>query len=148
MNGFRSGEIQILVATDIAARGIDVCNVSHVINFDIPATPEAYIHRIGRTGRAESCGEAFTLVTEADTQMVNAIHRAIGSRVEQRTLADFNYDVPSGPRGPTVKPFAKRPQVRAKRRRSTSKANGRSSKGAFAWLSPDKARRAGGQCQP
>ena len=64
LNGFRSGEFQILVATDIAARGIDVSNVSHVINFDIPATPEAYIHRNGRTGRAECSGEAFTLVTK------------------------------------------------------------------------------------
>ena len=84
------------MATDIAARGIDVSNVSHVINFDIPSTPEAYIHRIGRTGRAERSGDAFTLVTTEDTQMVRAINGAIGSPVEQRTLSDFNYDAPIG----------------------------------------------------
>ena len=132
MNGFRSGKIQILVATDIAARGIDVSNVSHVINFDIPATPEAYIHRIGRTGRAECSGEAFTLVTREDTSMVKAINRAIGRSVEQRILANFNYDIPSGPRGQKAKLLAKHPQIRPKRRRAAPKTNGRSSKGAFA----------------
>ena len=148
MNGFRSGEFQILVATDIAARGIDVSNISHVINYDIPATPEAYIHRIGRTGRAECSGEAFTLVTREDTPMVKAINRAVGSCVEQRTLTDFNYDIPSGLRVQKVNPPANRPQPTSKRRASTPKANGRSSKGAFAWLSPETARRAGGRSQP
>ena len=76
MNGFKSGKYQVLVATDIAARGIDVSNVSHVINYDMPSTPEAYIHRIGRTGRAERSGEAFTLITDEDKQMVKAIHGA------------------------------------------------------------------------
>lgn len=91
MNGFKSGKYQVLVATDIAARGIDVSNVSHVINYDMPSTPETYIHRIGRTGRAEHNGEAFTLITDEDKQMVRAIHGAIGMPVEQRTLEDFNY---------------------------------------------------------
>ena len=94
MNGFKSGKYQVLVATDIAARGIDVSNVSHVINYDMPSTPEAYIHRIGRTGRAERTGEAFTLITDEDKQMVKAIHGAIGMPVEQRTLANFNYHTP------------------------------------------------------
>ena len=70
LDGFRDGSYQILVATDIAARGIDVSQVSHVINYDIPDTPEAYIHRIGRTGRAARSGDAFTLVTSEDTSMV------------------------------------------------------------------------------
>jgi ATP-dependent RNA helicase RhlE len=91
LNGFRNGTFQVLVATDIAARGIDVCQVSHVINYDIPATPEAYIHRIGRTGRAAKNGDAFTLITSDDNQMVNAIDRVIGSKVERRTLVDFDY---------------------------------------------------------
>ena len=91
LDGFRDGTFQILVATDIAARGIDVTRISHVINYDIPSTPEAYIHRIGRTGRATRSGEAFTLVTGEDNDMVRAINRIIGSEIEQRTLSTFNY---------------------------------------------------------
>ena len=94
MNGFKTGKYQVLVATDIAARGIDVTNVSHVINYDMPSTPEIYIHRIGRTGRAERSGEAFTLITDDDRQMVKEIHRIIGLPVERRTLPDFNYNKP------------------------------------------------------
>jgi len=94
LDGFRDGTFQILVATDIAARGIDVTRISHVINYDIPSTPEAYIHRIGRTGRATRSGEAFTLVTGEDKDMVRAINRIIGSEVEQRTLSTFDYGLP------------------------------------------------------
>jgi ATP-dependent RNA helicase RhlE len=94
LDGFRDGTFQILVATDIAARGIDVTRISHVINYDIPSTPEAYIHRIGRTGRATRSGEAFTLVTGEDNDMVRAINRIIGSNIEQRTLATFDYGSP------------------------------------------------------
>jgi len=95
LDGFRDGTFQILVATDIAARGIDVTRVSHVINYDIPSTPEAYIHRIGRTGRATRSGEAFTLITGEDRDMVRAINRIIGSDIEQRTLSTFDYTVPA-----------------------------------------------------
>ena len=91
LDGFRDGTFQILVATDIAARGIDVTRISHVINYDIPSTPEDYIHRIGRTGRATRSGEAFTLVTVEDKNMVRAINRIIGSKIEQRTLSTFDY---------------------------------------------------------
>jgi ATP-dependent RNA helicase RhlE len=91
LDGFRNGTFQILVATDIAARGIDVTRISHVINYDIPSTPDAYIHRIGRTGRATRSGEAFTLVTGEDRDMVRAINRIIGSEIEQRTLSTFDY---------------------------------------------------------
>jgi superfamily II DNA/RNA helicase len=94
MNGFKSGKYQVLVATDIASRGIDVAGISHVINYDMPATPEIYIHRIGRTGRAERSGEAFSLVTDEDRQMVKAIHRMVGMPVERRTLPDFDYQIP------------------------------------------------------
>jgi ATP-dependent RNA helicase RhlE len=93
LDGFRNGTYQILVATDIAARGIDVRKVSHVINYDIPSTPEAYIHRIGRTGRAANTGEAFTLITGEDTRLVKAIDHVIGTPVERRILDGFNYDV-------------------------------------------------------
>ncbi|MBW1955578.1 MAG: DEAD/DEAH box helicase [Deltaproteobacteria bacterium] len=95
MDGFRNGRFKVLVATDIAARGIDVSRVTHVINYDVPATPDAYIHRIGRTGRAEHTGDAFTFVTDSDMMMIYAIDRVIGSRVERRTLADFNYGTPA-----------------------------------------------------
>jgi ATP-dependent RNA helicase RhlE len=94
LDGFRDGKFQILVATDIAARGIDVTRISHVINYDIPSTAEAYIHRIGRTGRATHNGEAFTLVTKEDKAMVQAINRIIGSKVEQRLLSNFEYGSP------------------------------------------------------
>jgi len=95
LEGFRNGKFQVMVATDIAARGIDVCQISHVINYDMPNTPDAYIHRIGRTGRADQYGDAFTLITRDDNQMVNAIDRVIGSRVERRTLTDFDYNAPA-----------------------------------------------------
>ena len=81
MKGFREGRFDVLVATDIAARGIDVSGVSHVINFDVPNTPDAYTHRIGRTGRAEQSGKACTFVTEADWGQVKAIEAKIGARI-------------------------------------------------------------------
>lgn len=91
MNGFRDGSLQILVATDIAARGIDVTRISHVINYDIPSTVEAYVHRIGRTGRAAKFGEAFTLITQDDMPQVRSIERVLGSKIQQRQLEDFDY---------------------------------------------------------
>jgi ATP-dependent RNA helicase RhlE len=91
MNGFRDGSLQILVATDIASRGIDVSSISHVINYDIPDTVEAYIHRIGRTGRAAKEGEAFTLITNEDKAEVRAIEKVLGRQLEQRELKDFDY---------------------------------------------------------
>lgn len=91
MSGFRSGKFQVLVATDIAARGIDVHNISHIINYDIPATAETYIHRIGRTGRAEKTGEAYTLVTGEDKRLVRDIEKSLGQSIEKRMLKDFDY---------------------------------------------------------
>lgn len=93
MDGFRDGSYQILVATDIAARGIDVSLVSHVVNYDIPDTTEAYIHRIGRTGRAAKNGDAFTLVSSEDDAMVRAIEKTLGTTIERRTIAGFDYAV-------------------------------------------------------
>ncbi len=95
LDGFRDGTFQMLVATDIAARGIDVSQVSHVINYDIPDTPEAYIHRIGRTGRAARSGDAFTLVTSEDTAMVRTIEKKLNAQIERRTIEGFDYSVPA-----------------------------------------------------
>ena len=95
LDGFRDGTYQILVATDIAARGIDVTQISHVINYDIPNTPDAYIHRIGRTGRAARTGDAFTLAADEDRSMVRSIERVLGAPLERRHLDDFNYKAPA-----------------------------------------------------
>ncbi|MCP4690979.1 MAG: DEAD/DEAH box helicase [Desulfobacterales bacterium] len=123
LNGFRDGTFQILVATDIAARGIDVTKISHVINYDIPNTPETYIHRIGRTGRATRSGDAFTLTTEDDASMVRAIDRVLGARVERRTLADFDYSAPPPQTG--GKPAGRSRRGGWPRRTSTRPANSR-----------------------
>ncbi|OPZ60833.1 MAG: ATP-dependent RNA helicase RhlE [Deltaproteobacteria bacterium ADurb.Bin510] len=92
--GFRRGSYQILVATDIAARGIDVAAISHVFNFDMPDTVDAYTHRIGRTGRAERSGEAITFVTAEDVDMLRTIERALGGPIERRQLAGFECELP------------------------------------------------------
>ena len=91
LKGFRDGRFEVLVATDIAARGLDIANVSHVINFDVPQHPEDYVHRIGRTGRAEATGDAFTLMVAEDSQHVHAIERFIAQKVERVRLENFNY---------------------------------------------------------
>ena len=150
MNGFRSGEFQVLVATDIAARGIDVRSVSHVINYDVPTTPEVYIHRIGRTGRAECSGDAYTLITGEDAAMVRAINRAVGSNVEQRILEDFDYGQPSAAgSGRAAGDRARRKAETGKggdtpqTARSRTTTRRRDGKGAFAWLSPQPRRRTG-----
>ncbi len=112
LNGFRSGHFQIMVATDIAARGLDVDSISHVINFDMPDTPDAYIHRIGRTGRAERSGDAFTLVTPEDDDMVRELEKIMEQKLPREFLPDFNYNVAAppaqtgqpAPRGPRTAP--------------------------------------------
>jgi ATP-dependent RNA helicase RhlE len=89
--GFKSGKYEVMVATDIAARGIDVAGVSHVINYDIPANPEDYVHRIGRTGRAAAVGDAFTITTPDQAGEIRDIERFIGQKVPQLKLEGFNY---------------------------------------------------------
>ena len=81
----------MLVATDIASRGLDITNVSHVVNYDVPQHPEDYVHRIGRTGRAEASGDAFTLMVAEDVQHVDAIERFIGAKIEREKLEGFEY---------------------------------------------------------
>jgi ATP-dependent RNA helicase RhlE len=91
LDGFRDGSYRILVATDIAARGIDVLRISHVINYDMPDTTDAYTHRIGRTGRAEKTGDAISFVTREDEDFVRSIERVLGEKVERRTIKEFDY---------------------------------------------------------
>ena len=91
LKGFRDGRFEVLVATDIAARGLDIADVSHVINYDVPQHPEDYIHRIGRTGRAEAHGDAFTIMTAEDGSHVFAIERFISQKIPRVKLEDFNY---------------------------------------------------------
>ena len=86
LDGFRAGRYRVIVATDILARGIDVEALDHVINFDVPATPEDYIHRVGRTGRADATGDAYTFVTPDDRSQLQAIERKVGRPIERREL--------------------------------------------------------------
>ncbi len=91
LEGFRNGKFEVLVATDIAARGLDIADVSHVINYDVPQHPEDYIHRIGRTGRAEATGDAFTIMTAEDAPHVYSIERFISKKIERVKLENFEY---------------------------------------------------------
>jgi ATP-dependent RNA helicase RhlE len=88
---FKAGACPVLVATDIAARGIDVTGLSHVVNFDVPGLPDDYIHRVGRTARAEAVGDAITLVSPAEEADLRAIERAVGTRIPRVTLPGFDY---------------------------------------------------------
>jgi len=91
LEGFKSGKYEVMVATDIAARGIDVAGVTHVINYDVPENPEDYVHRIGRTGRAQAVGDAFTLVTPEDASNIRDIQRFIGQKIPELRLDGFAY---------------------------------------------------------
>ena len=95
LEGFRSGKHRVLVATNIAARGLDVEGISHVINYDVPEHPEDYVHRVGRTARAEADGDAITLVTPDDEALVHRIEYLLGHKIERKTLLGFDYDVPT-----------------------------------------------------
>ena len=98
LKGFKDGTHQIMVATDIAARGLDVESISHVINYDMPDTADAYIHRIGRTGRAQRTGDAFTLVTPEDNDMIKILERIMGSPLKRETLEGFDYTAAAPPK--------------------------------------------------
>jgi len=91
LRGFREGRYEVLVATDIASRGLDIVDVSHVVNYDVPQHPEDYIHRIGRTGRAEAKGDAFTLMVAEDSKHVAAIERFISQKISRVRLENFDY---------------------------------------------------------
>ena len=91
LNGFKSRKYRVLVATDIAARGIDVVGLGHVVNFDVPGDADDYVHRVGRTGRAEAAGTAFTLVSPEEEGVLRNIERVIGRRLPRVTVPDFDY---------------------------------------------------------
>ena len=95
LHGFKKGHFHIMVATDIAARGLDIESITHVINYDMPDTADAYIHRIGRTGRAHRTGDAFTLVTDEDRDMIRSLERIMGGPIKRETFADFDYSTPA-----------------------------------------------------
>jgi len=121
LNGFKDGTFQIMVATDVAARGIDVASISHVINFDMPDTLDSYTHRIGRTGRAAKTGDAFTFVTDEDHDMVRSIERALGEKLERLYLPGFNYNEPAPIKDLT---FARPPREPQNRRPAAAKSGG------------------------
>src|SRR5205823_13836583 len=91
LHAFRQGRVRVLVATDIAARGLDVDGISHVINFDFPPQPEDYVHRIGRTGRAEATGDAISFVTPDDEPLVRALERMTRKTIQRRNVQGFDY---------------------------------------------------------
>ena len=111
LEGFRSGKHRVLVATNIAARGLDVEGISHVINYDVPEHPEDYVHRIGRTARYEADGDAITLVTPDDEALIHRIEYLLGRKIERKTLPGFDYDVPT--------PSWAKPSVKALMQRAT-----------------------------
>jgi ATP-dependent RNA helicase RhlE len=96
--GFRSGRHQILIATDVAARGIDVEGISHVINYDVPTVPTDYVHRVGRTARMEATGEAITFVSPEEEGDIRGIERVLSKTIPRVTLPDFDYRAPPPPR--------------------------------------------------
>ncbi len=104
LEDFRSGKIRVLVATDIVARGIDIDGISHVVNFDFPVNPEDYVHRIGRTGRAEASGLAISLVPKGDLNLLGITEMTIGQRLERKKLRGFDYHAKSPPSETTAAP--------------------------------------------
>jgi ATP-dependent RNA helicase RhlE len=122
--GFKAGRYRVLVATDIVARGIDVEALDHVVNFDVPNSPDDYIHRIGRTARAEATGDAFTFFAPDESPQIRAIEQAIGRRIERRTVQGFDYDARNGEK--LEIPLEQRiAAVRARRREDRERAQAR-----------------------
>jgi ATP-dependent RNA helicase RhlE len=119
LDGFKRGQYQIMVATDIASRGLDIDGISHVINFDMPDTADAYIHRIGRTGRAERRGQAFTMITPDDQDLVRKIEKIMNEKLPRKTIPEFDYRVPVPvypQRSRKPKPSGGRQAARSRRR--------------------------------
>jgi len=141
MGGFRDGRYQVMVATDIAARGIDIATISHVINYDMPDTATAYTHRIGRTGRATKTGDALTLVTDDDRAMIRSIERLLSTTIERRTLEGFDYSE-SAPKRASGANRSHRPDGRrSSRAGSSSQGAPRHTRGAASGHSSAKHRR-------
>jgi ATP-dependent RNA helicase RhlE len=135
LGGFRDGRFQVLVATDVAARGIDVDDLSHVINFDVPQVPEDYIHRVGRTARAGATGEAWTFVSQAEQGDLRAIERAVGKPIPQRRLAGFDYAAPAAP--PLEIPIGQRiAEIRARKADERARAKAKADRKAASQAQP------------
>jgi len=125
--GFKNGKYRVLVATDIAARGIDVEALGHVVNFDVPTAPEDYIHRVGRTARAEATGDAFTFVAPEEEPELRGIERAIGRRLPRVTVPDFDYR--ARPETKLEIPLAERiAQIRAKKAEDRERAKAKAAR--------------------
>jgi ATP-dependent RNA helicase RhlE len=124
--GFKRGKYRVLVATDIAARGIDVEALSHVVNFDVPAVPEDYIHRVGRTGRAELNGDAFTFVAPQEEPDLRSIERAIKRTLPRVTIPDFDYT--ARPQAKLEIPLAERIAA-IRQRKAAERSRGHARKG-------------------
>ncbi|MBA3884860.1 MAG: DEAD/DEAH box helicase [Acidobacteria bacterium] len=121
LEGFKAGRFPVLVATDIAARGIDVEALGHVVNFDVPLVPDDYIHRVGRTGRADAVGEAFTMASPEEEGNLRDIERAIGRRLPRVTVPDFDYN--ARPQAKLEIPLAQRiAEIRARKRDERGRA--------------------------
>jgi ATP-dependent RNA helicase RhlE len=139
--GFKSGRYSVLVATDLAARGIDIDALSHVINFDVPAAPDDYIHRVGRTGRAEMTGEAFTFVAPAEEADLRAIERAVRTTIPRATVPDFDYRA-SAP--PLEKSHAQRiAEIRQRKGMERERSKAKSARSAHAHSQPRPSRPGG-----
>jgi ATP-dependent RNA helicase RhlE len=131
LDGFKSGRYQVLVATDIAARGIDIEELGHVVNFDVPKASEDYIHRVGRTARAEATGEAFTFVSPQEEADLRSIEQAIGKRLPRVTVPDFDYnaraqqrfEIPIGERIRAIRAEKAKQRQRAKENAARRAAN-------------------------
>ena len=91
LEGFREGKVKVLVATDIAQRGLDISGISHVVNYDVPGQAEDYIHRIGRTGRAAQSGDAFTFMAPDEIAMVRTIERVLGQPIDRVSMPGFDF---------------------------------------------------------
>jgi ATP-dependent RNA helicase RhlE len=136
--GFKTGRFRLLVATDIVARGIDVEALEHVVNFDVPNVPDDYIHRVGRTARADAIGDAYTFVSPEEEADLRAIERAVGRRIERRTVDGFDYtartseklEVPMGQRIAEIR--ARKAEERARARVNAEKKAGRQTNGTSA----------------
>src|SRR5262249_6927442 len=149
LEGFKTGRYRVLVATDIAARGIDVEALGHVVNFDVPAASEDYIHRVGRTARAELTGEAYTFVSPEESDELRAIERAIGRQLPRVTLPDFDYkarptaklEIPIKDRIATIRAQRADARARAKAKEERRAAPARPAAGAEQPTAPRSRRR-------
>lgn len=125
LTDFRSGHHQVLVATDVAARGIDVAGISHVVNYDVPAVPTDYVHRVGRTARMEAFGEAITFVSPEEEGDLRGIEKTLGKAIARITLPDFDYRAPAPPKGPSQQGRGRQQQQRRQNRGGHAGRHGR-----------------------